>query len=99
MKKKITFFVNKFLLARLVTERLNPRLESMFAVGVDEMSWDDLDAAHYDWPTVDEVRDYRRQVRNLVTAVIDEAERRLQPMIDKLTAGAPQRRQAVNPSA
>jgi hypothetical protein len=68
-----TFFVNKFLLARLVTERLNPRLESMFAVGVDEMSWDDLDAAHYDWPTVDEVRDYRRQVRNLVTAVIDEA--------------------------
>ena len=26
-----------------------------------------------------------------VTAVIDEAERRLQPMIDKLTAGAPQR--------
>ena len=66
-----TFFINKLLLARLVQERLNPRFESMFAVGVDEMSWDDLNEAHYDWPTVAEVRDYRRQVRELVTAVID----------------------------
>jgi hypothetical protein len=44
-------------------ERINPRFESMFAVGVDEMSWDDLNEAHYDWPAVQEVRDYRRQVR------------------------------------
>ncbi len=68
-----TFFINKLLLARLVNERLNPRFESLFAVGVDEMSWDDLNDAHYDWPTVAEVRDYRRQVRELVTAVIDHA--------------------------
>ncbi|MFD2377750.1 hypothetical protein ACFSTJ_10145 [Ottowia pentelensis] len=45
-----TFFVNKLLLTRLITERIDPQLESIFAVGVDEMSWDDLDAAHYDWP-------------------------------------------------
>ncbi|RZU38422.1 5-histidylcysteine sulfoxide synthase/putative 4-mercaptohistidine N1-methyltransferase [Fluviicoccus keumensis] len=68
-----TFFINKLLLARLVQERLNPRFESMFAVGVDEMSWDDLNDAHYDWPSVAEVRDYRRQVRELVCAVIDHA--------------------------
>ncbi|HEX5360152.1 MAG TPA: DinB family protein, partial [Fluviicoccus sp.] len=66
-----TFFINKLLLARLVQERLNPRFESMFAVGVDEMSWDDLNDAHYDWPSVAEVRAYRRQVRELVCAVIE----------------------------
>ena len=38
-----TFFVNKLLLAKLIPERINPRFEAMFAVGVDEMSWDDLD--------------------------------------------------------
>lgn len=31
-------------------ERINPKLESTCAVGVDEMSWDDLNSAHYDWP-------------------------------------------------
>jgi hypothetical protein len=51
-----TFFINKLVLAGLVTERLNPKFESMFAVGVDEMSWDDLNDSHYDWPAVAEVR-------------------------------------------
>jgi hypothetical protein len=43
------FFVNKLIIARVIEDRINPRFESMFAVGVDEMSWDDLDshpAAH-----------------------------------------------------
>ena len=51
-----TFFVNKLVLAGLLSERIEPRFESMFAIGVDEMSWDDLGEAHYDWPTVAEVR-------------------------------------------
>lgn len=38
-----TFFVNKLVLAGLLKARINQRLESMFAIGVDEMSWDDLD--------------------------------------------------------
>lgn len=66
-----TFFVNKMLLARLIDERLDERLESTFAVGVDEMSWDDLDETHYDWPTVAEVMAYRARVRDLVLKVID----------------------------
>src|SRR5689334_19671028 len=37
-----TFYVNKLMVAKLIDRRINPRLESMFAVGVDEMSWDDL---------------------------------------------------------
>lgn len=68
-----TFFVNKLLMAKMINERVNPRLEAMFAVGVDEMSWDDLNDAHYDWPTVAEVKAYRDQVRALVTRLIQEA--------------------------
>ncbi|MDP2788319.1 MAG: 5-histidylcysteine sulfoxide synthase [Pseudomonadota bacterium] len=65
-----TFFVNKLVLAGLLHARIEPRFESMFAVGVDEMSWDDLDATHYDWPSVEAVRAYRRQVRAAVAGVI-----------------------------
>ena len=65
-----TFFTNKLILANLVQERINPKFESMFAVGVDEMSWDDLSDAHYDWPEVSEVKAYRDAVRAMVDRVI-----------------------------
>lgn len=65
-----TFFVNKLVLAGLLAERINPKFESMFAIGVDEMSWDDLSEARYDWPAVAEVRAYRQQVRAAVDALI-----------------------------
>lgn len=68
-----TFFVNKLLLAGLIKERINPQLESMFAVGVDEMSWDDLDETHYNWPSVAEVKAYRQHVRACVDQLIAEA--------------------------
>lgn len=67
-----TFFTNKLLLAGLITERINPKMESMFAVGVDEMSWDDLDNTHYDWPSVEEVQAYRNTVRHTVDRLIRE---------------------------
>ncbi len=63
------FYINKLIVAKITNRRVNPRFESMFAVGVDEMSWDDLNAAHYDWPTLDEVKAYRDTVRG----VVDEA--------------------------
>ena len=66
-----TFFVNKLLLARMIEKRINPRFESIFAVGVDEMSWDDLNDAHYQWPTPAEVKAYRDQVRALVINLIE----------------------------
>jgi len=68
-----TFFINKLILAGLIDKRINPRFESMFAVGVDEMSWDDLDSTHYDWPSVDAVRTYRDSVRIVVDQVIRNA--------------------------
>ena len=65
-----TFFINKLVLAGLLENRINPKFESMFAIGVDEMSWDDLSEARYDWPSVEEVRAYRREVRVTVDRLI-----------------------------
>ncbi len=65
-----TFYVNKLFVARHFTTRIDPAMEAMMAVGVDEMSWDDLNSAHYDWPTVDAVRRYRQRVRQRVDAFI-----------------------------
>src|SRR5699024_6869810 len=66
-----TFFINKLMLTRLLDNRINESFESIFAVGVDEMSWDDLDDTHYEWPAVDEVYAYRDQVKNTVLDIID----------------------------
>ncbi len=68
-----TFFVNKLMLTRMLDKRVDQRLESIFAVGVDEMSWDDLDEANYDWPSVDQVRAYRDKIRALVLDLIANA--------------------------
>jgi 5-histidylcysteine sulfoxide synthase/putative 4-mercaptohistidine N1-methyltranferase len=65
-----TFFINKCIIARILSQRINPHYESMFAVGVDEMSWDDLDERHYDWPTRQEVKAYRDSVRAVVDDLI-----------------------------
>lgn len=66
-----TFFTNKLVLAKLLPERINAKIESMCAIGVDEMSWDDLDDTHYDWPSVKEVRAYRKQVKEAVLELIN----------------------------
>ena len=43
----------------------------MFAVGVDEMSWDDKLEDRLDWPHPSEIFAYRQQVRESVLAIID----------------------------
>lgn len=65
-----TFFINKLSLASLIQRRVNPRFESIFAVGVDEMSWDDLNEANYDWPIISEVQTYRQTVLTLIDSLI-----------------------------
>ncbi len=68
-----TFFINKLLLTRLITERVDQHMESVFAVGVDEMSWDDLNSANYSWPSPSDVKVYRHKVRDLILNLIDHA--------------------------
>ncbi|MDD5157146.1 5-histidylcysteine sulfoxide synthase [Sulfurimonas sp.] len=65
-----TFFVNKLINMRIIKERINPKFESIFAVGVDEMVWDDMDSTNIKWPNVTDVRDYRAKVRELVNELI-----------------------------
>jgi 5-histidylcysteine sulfoxide synthase/putative 4-mercaptohistidine N1-methyltranferase len=67
-----TFFINKLVLARVIDSRINPAFESLFAVGVDEMSWDDLGVALDAWPAVSEVQAYRCAVRQRVLSLIDQ---------------------------
>lgn len=65
-----TFYVNKLVNMKIIKNRINPSFESIFAVGVDEMSWDDVDAKNYAWPKVQEVREYREKVKVLVDDLI-----------------------------
>jgi 5-histidylcysteine sulfoxide synthase/putative 4-mercaptohistidine N1-methyltranferase len=71
------FFINKLNVAGLLHRRLDPRIESAVAIGVDEMSWDDLDERHYDWPTPSEIKAYRDKVRADVDGFIRRCEIRL----------------------
>eukprot|EP01102_Stenamoeba_stenopodia_P020463 TRINITY_DN796_c0_g3_i1.p1 TRINITY_DN796_c0_g3~~TRINITY_DN796_c0_g3_i1.p1 ORF type:complete len:777 (-),score=193.25 TRINITY_DN796_c0_g3_i1:220-2550(-) len=66
-----SLYVNKLMLAGLITKRINFNLESMCEIGVDEMSWDDLDSEGFDWPTVPEGIEYRNEVRKMLVDVID----------------------------
>jgi len=67
-----TFFINKFKLAKMLDARVDPKLESIFAVGVDEMSWDDLNEKHYEWPTFQKTQEYRDKVYAVVNDLIDK---------------------------
>ena len=65
------FFINKLHLAKLIEARINPEFESTFAIGVDEMSWDDLDNKNYTWPEVEAVRKYRDTAKEKILQLID----------------------------
>ncbi|RXK00987.1 methyltransferase [Arcobacter sp. CECT 8986] len=69
-----TFFVNKLMVSKLLSKRVNENLESVFAIGVDEMSWDDLNSSNYSWPEFDEVKKYRDEVKEVVLDIIDNLE-------------------------
>lgn len=68
------FYINKLLISNNITKRVNPDFENIFAIGVDEMSWDDLDEQNYSWPSVDKVREYRDQVKEAVVEFIKTCE-------------------------
>ncbi|MBD3808577.1 MAG: 5-histidylcysteine sulfoxide synthase, partial [Epsilonproteobacteria bacterium] len=64
------FFINKLKLAKIIDSGIDSRLESIFAIGVDEMSWDDLDESHYNWPTLEAAKEYRQKVFDIVSNII-----------------------------
>merc|ERR1711957_510919 len=46
-----TFIINKLIVSGFKIPRIDPHLESILAIGVDEMSWDDTNSKNYSWPT------------------------------------------------
>ena len=68
------FYLNKLNVANLIDQRVDEKIESMLAVGVDEMSWDDLNDNHYDWPTPAEVKAHRDATRQIVDKFIRECD-------------------------
>ena len=72
-------------MAGVLDAPVNAHFEHILEVGVDEMSWDDVDSPRETsfWPSVDEVRAYRRTVREVVLDVI-----RTHPALDAPIADA-----------
>jgi 5-histidylcysteine sulfoxide synthase/putative 4-mercaptohistidine N1-methyltranferase len=65
------FYVNKLLLGKFIQNRVDNQIESSCAVGVDEMSWDDLSPGNYQWPSVEAVSEYRDKVKVTVLDLIN----------------------------
>ena len=69
------FFINKLNVAGLINERIDPALESLCAIGVDEMSWDDLnEAIPESVNNPEELEAIIMFLRNLEIDVIDASE-------------------------
>eukprot|EP00055_Hartaetosiga_balthica_P016087 m.99923 g.99923 ORF g.99923 m.99923 type:complete len:856 (-) comp9035_c5_seq1:19-2586(-) len=67
-------YVNKMRVAGLIPGPINPYFEHIFETGVDEMQWDDLSKNHMLWPSVEEVRQYRKVVYDLIIDIIENHE-------------------------
>ncbi len=65
------FFINKLVISKVLENRINPVFEAMFAIGVDEMSWDDLNQNNYKWPAIEEIKDYRKKVYETVIHLLN----------------------------
>lgn len=78
------FYINKLVTGKFLEEndRINPHFESIFAVGVDEMSWDDILTENYDWcglledekgmeKYANRVWEYRKLVKNKILDMIE----------------------------
>ncbi|MFT2090079.1 5-histidylcysteine sulfoxide synthase [Paraglaciecola sp. 2405UD69-4] len=78
------FYINKLLLGQFIQSRVDQKIESVCAVGVDEMSWDDLSPGNYEWPSVDAVSQYRDLVKKRVLDLIDSMDLSLPIQQDSL---------------
>jgi len=66
-----TFFINKLIVSKTIEKRICSETESVCAIGVDEMSWDDLNDENYNWPSVQQIKDYRTKAKELVLQLIE----------------------------
>lgn len=65
------FYINKLHLGKFIVDRIDPMLEMQMAVGVDEMSWDDLDSNSYVWASGEEARADPERATDFLQRVLD----------------------------
>jgi hypothetical protein len=63
-------YLNKLRLAGLYHEPINLYLEKVLETGVDEMSWDDMSKNEMEWPSVEDVHQYRKTIYSIVVNLI-----------------------------
>ncbi len=68
------FFTNKLRVMKFIDQGIDPFIETTMAIGVDEMSWDDLNEDNYQWPSIQKVQNYRNQVRAMICELIESTE-------------------------
>ncbi|MEC9396473.1 MAG: 5-histidylcysteine sulfoxide synthase [Myxococcota bacterium] len=64
------FYVNKLVMAGLIEEGIDEKLDILFARGVDPHTSDELESPTPTWPDIQTVHDYRARAHALVTNVI-----------------------------
>jgi hypothetical protein len=88
------FYVNKLVVSGYLepSQRIDPKMESVMSVGVDEMSWDDMLEDNYDWTSMapeqheaylEKIQDYRHRVKDLVLGLLDS-----KPLVLPITQGS-----------
>ena len=78
---QLFFLINKLVTGQHidVSERIDPTIESIMSVGVDEMSWDDMLEENYNWTGLSDnqleeylhnIKSYREQVQIKIFPII-----------------------------
>jgi 5-histidylcysteine sulfoxide synthase len=65
------FYINKFKLAGLIDHGVHEEWDQLFAVGVDPNLPQNLEVSEF-WPSISEVRSYRKTIYKIVHQVIDQ---------------------------
>ena len=77
-------YINKFILAGLITKEIDKNLEKILEVGVDEMTWDvDTKNNQIVWPEPDDVMEYRKKAYQLITKIILENDELFNKKVDQ----------------
>lgn len=69
-----TLYINKLLVSGLISTPINSYYERLFETGVDEMSWDDMSKNEIEWPSIDQLWQYRKEVYETVVNVIAKSD-------------------------
>ncbi len=69
-----SLYINKLQISGLISQPINAFYERLFETGVDEMSWDDMSKNAIEWPSIDQMWQYRKEVYKTVVNVIANTE-------------------------